>query len=114
MALTEIEQKVLSALDEQGLIDALCELLRIKSLTGQEASAQRWLGKHMKRLGLDVDQWTIDMDTMRKHPQFPGMEVDRSKNEAIGLVGLWHGAASGGDLKGRKLVLNGHIDVVPE
>ena len=114
MALTEIEQTALSALNERGLIDALRRLLQIKSLTGQEASAQRWLRKHMEQLGLRVDQWTIDVDAIRKHPQFPGMEVDRSKNEAIGLVGLWHGAASRGDSKGKKLIFNGHIDVVPE
>ncbi|HYA99037.1 MAG TPA: ArgE/DapE family deacylase [Ktedonobacteraceae bacterium] len=114
MALTEIEQKALSALDEQGLIDALRELLCIKSLTGQEDSAQRWLGQHMSQLGLHVDQWTIDVDAIRKHPQFPGMEVDRSRNEAIGLVGLWQGGTSGGGLKGKKLVFNGHVDVVPE
>ncbi len=114
MALTEIEQTALSVLNERELIDALRGLLQIKSLTGQEASAQRWLGQHMEQLGLNVDQWTIDVDAIRKHPQFPGMEVDRSKNEAIGLVGLWHGAASRGDSKGKTLIFNGHIDVVPE
>ena len=47
MPLTEIEREALSALDEQRLIDALRDLLRIQSLTGQEATAQRWLGHHM-------------------------------------------------------------------
>ncbi len=114
MALTELEQKALSTLNEQGLINALRDLLRIKSLTGQEASAQRWLGLHMKQLGFDVDLWTIDIDVIRKHPKFPGMEVDRSKNEAIGLVGIWNGAASERSSRGKTLVFNGHIDVVPE
>ncbi len=114
MPLSEIEHKALSALDEQGLINALRVLLRIKSMTGQEANAQRWLGQHMSQLGLDVDQWTIDVDAIRKHSQFPGMEVDRSKDEAIGLVGLWHGIDSGGSSRGKTLVFNGHIDVVPE
>src|SRR5574340_1616487 len=114
MPLSEIEQKALSALDEQGLINALRVLLRIKSLTGQEANAQRWLSQHMSQLGLDVDQWTVDIDAIRKHPQFPGMEVDRSKDEAIGLVGLWHGIDGDGSSRGKTLVLNGHIDVVPE
>ena len=43
MALTEIERGALSALDEQKLIDALRDLLRIQSVTGQEATAQHWL-----------------------------------------------------------------------
>src|SRR5437660_12905957 len=89
MPLTDIERDALSALDEQRLSDALRDLLRIQSLTGQEATAQRWLGSHMRQLGLDVDLWTIDVASLQKHPHFPGMEVDRSKNEAIGLVGTW-------------------------
>jgi acetylornithine deacetylase len=113
MPLTEIEKDTLSALDEQGLIDALRDLIRIQSLTGQEATAQRWLGDQMRLLGLDVDLWTIDVASLKKHPHFPGMEVDRSKNEAIGLVGSWQKA--GGDRSKHKgLVFNGHIDVVPE
>ena len=56
MPLTEIEKDALSALDEQRLIDALRDLLRIQSLTGQEATAQGWLGSHMRQLGMDVEE----------------------------------------------------------
>ena len=113
MPFTHIEKDALSALDEQGLIDALRDLVSIQSLTGQEATAQRWLGDHMRLLGLDVDLWTIDVASLKKHPHFPGMEVDRSKNEAIGLVGSWQ--KTGGDRSKQKcLIFNGHIDVVPE
>ncbi|HXZ04769.1 MAG TPA: ArgE/DapE family deacylase [Ktedonobacteraceae bacterium] len=113
MPLTEIERDALAALDEQKLIDALRDVLRIQSLTGQEATAQRWLGHHMHQLGLDVDLWTIDVTSLQKHPRFPGMEVDRSKNEALGLVGIWQ--KGGRDRsKGKRLIFNGHIDVVPE
>lgn len=111
MPLTEIERKILAALDEQGLINAFRDLLRIPSVTGQEAAAQRWLGRHMQQLGLDVDLWTIDIAALQNHPQFPGLEVDRSKAESVGLVGTWQGTTS---MPGKKLVFNGHIDVVPE
>ena len=114
MPLTEIEREALSALDEQHLIDALRELLCIQSLTGQEDTAQRWLGHHMSQLGLNVDLWTIDVAALQKHPQFPGMEVNRSKNEAIGLVGTWQRTGSGDISKDKRFVFNGHIDVVPE
>ncbi len=114
MPLTEIERDALSALDEQRLIDALRDLLRIQSLTGQEAAAQRWLGHHMRQLGLDVDLWTIDVASLQKHPQFPGMEVDRSKHEAIGLVGTWRRTAGGDRSSDKRFVFNGHIDVVLE
>ncbi len=38
------------------------------------------------------------------------MEVDRSGHEALGLVGTWQAGAG----LARRLVFNGHIDVVPE
>src|SRR6266699_5751756 len=114
MPLTDIERSALAALDEQKLIDALRDLLRISSVTGQEAAAQHWLGRHMQQLSLDVDLWTIDVAALQKHPSFPGMEVDRSKHEAIGLVGMWQGTADVNKWNGKRLVFNGHIDVVPE
>ena len=114
MPLTDIERSALAALDEQKLIDALRDLLRIPGVTGQEAAAQRWLGRHMSQLGLDVDLWTIDVAELQKHPSFPGMEVDRSKHEAIGLVGLWQGTAGAHTSTSKRLVFNGPIDVVPE
>lgn len=114
MPLTETEREALAALDEKRLIDALRDLLRIPSLTGQEATAQRWLGRHMEQLGLDVDLWTIDVDSLQEHPQFPGMEVDRSKSEAIGLVGTWQESGDKNRSRHKKFIFNGHIDVVPE
>ncbi len=113
MPLSSVEQKALASLDEQGLIKALRDLVRIPSVTGQEAAAQSWLAQRMRHFGLDVDLWDIDVAELQRHPQFPGMEVDRSKDRAVGLVATWRreaGAAS----PGRRLVFNGHIDVVPE
>src|SRR5256714_13310065 len=113
MPLSSIEHKALASLDEQGLIKALRDLVRIPSATGQEAAAQNWLAQQMRHFGLDVDLWDIDVAELQRHPQFPGMEVDRSKDRAVGLVATWRreaGAAS----SGRRLVFNGHIDVVPE
>lgn len=115
MPLSTLEQTALAALDEQGLLDAFRHVLRIPSVTGDEAAAQHWLGQHMQQLGLAVDLWIIDVPEMKKHPQFPGMEVDRSHHEAVGLVGTWPrettSAISG--TPGKRLIFNGHIDVVP-
>jgi acetylornithine deacetylase len=114
MPLTEIERGALAALDEQRLIDALRELLRIQSVTGKEAAAQHWLGHHMRQLGLDVDLWKIDIASLKKHPLFPGMEVERGEDEAIGLVGMWKNSAGKEGSGNKILIFNGHIDVVPE
>ena len=111
--LTAHEQTALSALDEQGLIQAFQHLLRIPSVTGQEADAQRWLGQHMQQLGLRVDLWTIDVEALQRQPQYPGMEVDRSHSESLGLVGTWQREETSHP-SSKRLIFNGHIDVVPE
>src|SRR5579883_2161413 len=67
----------------------------------------------MRQMGLEVDLWPIDVAAMRRHPQFPGMEVDRSGHEALGLVGIWHGSPAGTAGNSKHLMFNGHIDVVP-
>ncbi|HEY6408441.1 MAG TPA: ArgE/DapE family deacylase [Ktedonobacteraceae bacterium] len=112
MPLSSMEQTALASLDEQGLIVAFCNLVRIPSITGQEAAAQTWLAQQMRSMGLAVDLWTIDVAQLQKHPQFPGMEVDRSNYEALGLVGTWQREAH--TVPDKRLVFNGHIDVVPE
>ena len=89
MVLTPLEQKALASLDEAGLVQTLRGLLRIPSITGREASAQHWLAERMRELGLEVDQWVIDLTELQRHPAFPGMEVERDSQEAIGLVGTW-------------------------
>lgn len=110
MPLTEREQQALSALDQTGLLHTLRELLRIPSVTGREAEAQRWLAQQMRMAGLEVDLWTIDVEQLRHRADFPGMEVERAGHEAVGLVGSWQGSGR----TGKRLIFNGHIDVVPE
>ncbi|MBO0793429.1 MAG: hypothetical protein J2P36_21100, partial [Ktedonobacteraceae bacterium] len=110
MPFTESEQRALSALDQAGLLNTLRELQRIPSVTGREAEAQRWLSEQMRAVGLDVDLWTIDVEELRGRADFPGMEVNRAGHEALGLVGNWQGSEG----TGKRLIFNGHIDVVPE
>lgn len=110
MPLTEREQQALASLDEAGLLSTLRGLLRIPSITGREAEAQRWLAERMREFGMEVDLWNIDVTELRQHPAFPGMEVERDSYEALGLVGTWQGNAG----PGKRLIFNGHIDVVPE
>lgn len=110
MALTEIERQVLASLDEAELLRMFRNLLRIPSLTGREAEAQRWLGELMRAMGMEVDLWPIDVDELKRRSDFPGMEVERVGHEALGLVGSWQSK----DGAGKRLAFNGHIDVVPE
>lgn len=91
-------------------ISRLQDLIRIPSISGtaDENVAQAHMADLFRAGGLDVDHWSIDLDELQQHVDFPGMEVPR--DEAWGLVGRLPGSGSG---DGATLMLNGHVDVVP-
>ena len=100
-----LEARVLAAIDEQELIANAQALLRIPSVTGDEAAAQRHFAAMLADAGLEVDLWPLDLPSLRADPAYPGEEGARS--EGWGLAARW------GSGNGPCLVLNGHMDVVP-
>ena len=100
----DLERRVLAAIDHDALLDYLRELISIPSPTGHENEAQRSVARRMADVGLDVDTWDLDLDSLRTHPDF-SMEVERQ--DGMGVVGVL-----GGKRDGRTLLLNGHVDVV--
>jgi acetylornithine deacetylase len=105
MMLNHVEQRVLDAIDVDGMLGTLGALIAIPSLDGQETPAQEAVAMEMERCGLTVDTWELDFEELRRHPAF-GMEAERT--QGMGVAGML-GANEGG----RSLILNGHIDVVP-
>jgi len=106
------ERRALDALEELGeqtLAPMLAELMAIPSITGSaaESDAQRWVAGHLERIGFDVDLWSCDLAALRCDPEFPGTEAAR--DEAWGLVGVTPGGAE----QVPRVVLQGHVDVVP-
>ncbi|MEU4194999.1 M20/M25/M40 family metallo-hydrolase [Kribbella sp. NPDC026611] len=103
----ETEQAVLAAVDDGRIVDELRELVEIPSVDGTpaESDVQAWCAQRLAELGLVVDHWPLDLQTLTADPAFPGMEVERV--EAWGCVGVLGGDATPG------LILNGHVDVVP-
>ncbi|MEV0171008.1 ArgE/DapE family deacylase [Streptomyces sp. NPDC050803] len=106
--LSSEEALALAAVDEADVARTLLELIAVPSVTGSaaESELQHHLAARLTRLGLEVDLWSMDLDVLRAHPDFPGSEVPRE--EAWGLVGT---TADAGD--GPTLILQGHVDVVP-
>lgn len=103
--MNRLERQVLDAIDVEGLLSFLCRLIAVPSLGGEESPAQKLVAQQMERCGLDVDLWEIDLPRLRAHPAH-SEEVNRT--EALGVVGSMPGVSGS-----PRLILNGHVDVVP-
>ena len=105
-ALTQQLMKAVDAgFDEE--TDFIAELVKHPSLRGQEATAQDFMAEAMRARGLGVDRWKVEVADIAHLPGFSPVHV--SYDNAFNVVGA-HRAASP---KGKSLILNGHIDVVP-
>ncbi len=102
--MTDLETAVLDALDLDGLIATLGDLIRFESCDGREVPIQRHVASLLDQLGMETDVWEIDLAALSRDPSW-GAEIER--DQALGVVGSW-----GGD-HGPRLILNGHVDVVP-
>lgn len=99
------EQRVLAAIDVEGMLEALCELIAVRSPGGEETPAQELMAAQMAACGLEVDVWELDFREVRRHPAFSA-EIERE--HGLGVV-----ATLGKGTAGRDLIFNGHVDVVP-
>ena len=102
---TDLEKRVMEAVDEDGLLNALTELVAVESWQGNETPAQNLMARWMADSGLDVDRWEIDVGELEDHP---GYFTEIPRERPIGVVGTLKGAGDG-----PSLILNGHVDVVP-
>lgn len=88
-------------------IQLLQKLVQEPSKRYHEESAQAIVVEKCRQLGLDIDLWEIGDEALRSHAYF---HCDRKNFKGNpNLVAVRKG--SGG---GKSLILNGHIDVVPE
>jgi acetylornithine deacetylase len=89
-------------------VQLLCVLVTEPSLLGDEASAQRLVAQHFRQLGLRVDEFEIDEDRIRDEPGYsPSIVPYAGRRNVVGVH------QPKGPVRGRSLILNGHIDVVP-
>lgn len=102
---TRLSDAVDAGFDRQ--IDFLSALTAHPSTRGNEQSAQTFMAEAFQERGYDVDRWQIDLEEIRHLPGFS--PVSGPYEDAVNVVGT-HRARSG---TGRKLILNGHVDVVP-
>ncbi len=85
----------------------LGQLVQSPSTQGNEADVQDLVAHKLYQMGLQVDSWELDGEELRTHPYFcSSRENFQGSPNVIGLL-----KGTGG---GRSIILNGHVDVVPE
>jgi len=109
MLAPDLSKKICRAVDEgfDAQVEFIAELTRIPSTRGREAPAQDLMAAAMRARGLTVDRWKVAVEDIAHLPGFSPVTV--SYDDAWNVVGAHRPKAA----KGRSLILNGHIDVVP-
>jgi len=107
---TETTPRIMSAVDRlfDEQVAFLAELTGHPSTRGNEQSAQDFMTAEMTSRGYTTDRWQIDLSEIAHLPGFSPVIGDY--DDAVNVVGTHRSTTR----KGRSLILNGHVDVVPE
>ncbi|WP_322013063.1 ArgE/DapE family deacylase [Paraburkholderia sp. J12] len=101
-----LKNRIESSQDE--IVAMLARLVEFPSLLGEERPAQIYMRSIFESLGLEIDEFEVDIETLSKHPACsPPIQSYSGRQNVVGI----HRPKQG--LGGRSLILNGHIDVVP-
>jgi len=102
----QIEAAVDALFSQQ--VDFLTALVQIPSLRGQEAPCQDLVAATLRTFGYEVDQWQLTIEDLQDHPGFSPV-LYTNYDRAYNVVGTHRPRAQ----RGRSLILQGHVDVVP-
>lgn len=103
-------QAILKAVSEgfDDQVRFLQDFVRIPSTRFEEGPAQDYIAAALRQRGYSVDDWTIRLEDLESLPGYGPIEGDFSRARTV--VGSHRPA----EVKGRSLILQGHLDVVPE
>ena len=106
----DLTPRILDAVDAafDDEVDFLAALTAHPSTRGNEQAAQDFMAGALAERGYAVDRWQIQLDDIRHLPGFS--PVLGPYEDAVNVVGTHRARTNAG----RSLILNGHIDVVPE
>lgn len=102
---TQIRQAVADGFAAQ--TEFLQQLVRFPSTRGNEHTVQDHMARAMRERGLTLDRFAMDRGEIDAHPG--GGEISELHSEAPIVVGIHRPREE----KGRSLILQGHVDVVP-
>ena len=103
----ESKKRILERVEESFTeeTDLLTRLVRTKSIIGREQEAQKLYAESCHNLGLSVEMFTPDKNTIKAHPAYTPIDLDYI--DRANVIAEYKGSGSG-----RSLILGGHIDVV--
>ena len=107
----KVSKTVIDIIDnkKEEIVKFAQKLVQIPSITFQEGQIQKYIAKKLENLGLEVDVFEIDVETLSKHPFFVSLEdYGVSYKDRPNIVGKLKGKGGG-----RSLILMGHVDTVP-
>jgi acetylornithine deacetylase len=100
-----LADRAAAAVDPAAMIDELRAIVRIQSVTGAEEAVAADLAARLRAAGMQVESLTPDPAAIRADPAWPGEETTRTTLPlVIGRLG---------PAGGRRVILSGHVDVVP-
>ena len=87
----DIQQKISNAVDdlEQDYVRTLPQLVRIPSVVGDEAKAQRFMAELYRSFGLDVVVFEAQIDKISNHPAF--IDTGASYENRPNVIGIFSG-----------------------
>ncbi len=100
-----LRQSVTDGFDDQ--IAFLSDFVAIPSTRFQEGPAQDFMADALRARGYSVDDWKIDLADLEHLSGFGSIEGDFSRARTV------VGEAFPSETKGKSLILQGHLDVVP-
>lgn len=89
-------------------LDMTTALMRFPSTRGAEHAVQDYVFREMRARGLTMDRFPMDAEAIGRHPGGGPMTPEHSAAPIV--VGIHHPREE----RGRSLILQGHVDVVPE
>lgn len=107
--MSDIHRLIKNKLDEKkkSTVELLQKMVQEESTRGSEYRAQAVIIEKCRELGLDLDIWEVQDHELKEHPFYRCDRTDFKGNPNLTAVLKGTGG-------GRSLILNGHIDVVPE
>ena len=88
------------------MVELLREAVAFRSVSGEEGECSRWFEARLRELRLELDVWEPDANELARHRAYVPAWPDYAGRPNV--VGTLRGRGGG-----RRLILNGHTDVVP-